>query len=278
MSEREIIDALKATKGDTEKAADLVLAKRTVSLSDFEDSDRVLKLQRSVKFSPKNATEIEKECQREKWTKGVKFARGGNAEVLKVKKKSESADDKTYALKINPFEEGEEELFESEVFFSLKAAELEVGPKIYDYGLCIEEEDGSGFYYIVQELLGDPLDQDTDPDPKDFPAQLFVDILEKVYTLETNGIRHNDIHAGNVVKNLAKDKIYIIDYGLAEGTRKEKKDPDLYLQVLRDLTLELGRNWAPGQIPFDIKKHDREFYGKIETDFFQQHWPELYIT
>jgi hypothetical protein len=44
MSKQEIIDALRAAKGDTEKAADLVLDKRTVSLTDFEDRDRVSKL------------------------------------------------------------------------------------------------------------------------------------------------------------------------------------------------------------------------------------------
>ena len=285
MSKREIVDALEATEGDIEKAADLVSAKRTVSLTDFEDRDRDLKKGKFVSFSSQNITEIEipKDCQREKWTKGVYLAEGGNAKVFKVKRKNEPADDKTYALKINPVQEDEMDVFEREVFFSLKAASLEVGPKIYDYGLCLEE-DGSDFYYIVQELLGDPLEPENDPDPKDFPAQLFVDILEKVYTLETNGISHNDLHAGNVVKNLAKDKIYIIDYGLAEETEKEKKDPGLYIKALSELAPELGHGWPPRQIPFAIKendfrmpKKDKKFYRKIETDFFKRHWPELYL-
>ena len=285
MSGQDIVEALNATEGDIEKAADLVSAKRTVSLSNFEDRDRPLKVRKFVSFLSQNVTEfdIPKDCQRKKWTEGFKFAEGGKAEVFKVKKRNESADDKTYALKINPFEEGEEEVFETEVFFSLKAAELRVGPKIYDYGLCIEE-DGSDFYYIVQELLGDSLGKKIYPKPKDFPAHLFVKILEKVYTLETNGIKHNDLHTGNIVENLAKDRIYIIDYGLAEETKKEKKDPDLYIKALRELAVELGHGSPPRQIPFDIKeddsrtlKEDREFYGEIERDFFKKYWPELYL-
>lgn len=285
MSEQDIVDALEATEGDIEKAADLVSAKRTVSLTDFEDRDRDLKKGKVVSFSAQNITEIEipKDCQREKWTKGVFLAEGDNATVFKVKRKNQPADDKTYALKINPFQEGEMDVFEREVFFSLKAAKLEVGPKIYDYRLCLEK-DGPDFYYIVQELLGDPLEPENEPDPKDFPAQLFVDILEKVYTLETNGISHNDLHAGNVVKNLAKERIYIIDYGLAEETEKEKKDPGLYIKALSALALDLGHGSPPRQIPFGIKENDfrmprkeKKFYRKIETDFFKKHWPELYL-
>jgi len=126
------------------------------------------------------------------------------------------------------------------------------------------------------------LEQEKDPDPRDFPAELFVDILEKVYTLETNGIRHNDLHAGNVVKNLAKDRIYLIDYGFAEETSKETQEPRLYLKVLFELAPDFGHGSPPRQIPFGIKKYDskiikedRTFYVEIETDFFKRHWPEL---
>jgi predicted Ser/Thr protein kinase len=298
MDDKDIINALQETKGDIKKAADLVSAKRTVSGSDLGEGDRPLKQKKSVSFSPQKVKEIEIpiDCRREEWTEGVFIAEGSSAKVFKVKRKNESADDNTYAIKINPFKRGApidgKDLFKNEVLFSLKAAELKVGPKIYDYGLCLEK-DGSGFYYIVQELLGDPLEKFVrrGETPKIFPARLFVDILEKVYTLEKNGIRHNDLGTKNIIKN--PDRIYIIDYGSAEETKKEKKDPNLYINELWYLAGRLGHGSPPDQIPFfDMTRkkeraglrqrnlimtpEDKEFYYEIERNFFQRHWPELY--
>lgn len=137
----------------------------------------------------------------------IKFLGSGfNGSVYEVCK----AKDCNYVLKILYPRPGPRKP-NSEAEISRKAADLGIGPKVYDSGEC------DGFQYIIMQKLDRALDQ-----IYPFDCSNFVKAIELYQKLYEEGIVHNDLKANNVMVD-NKGKIYIVDYGNAKIIPKPQK-------------------------------------------------------
>ena len=245
-----------------------------------------------------NAAEffLPQKCLDETWTMGEMIGEGTFGKVYRVEPAMEYVEQQ-FALKrisfhIDYHPEEKEKLFRKEVFFSLKASELGVGPDIFDYGTCISEN-GRGFHFMIMEMLGRTWKDISDIrgpaiDADKYNAQSFVQVLEMVYKLNENGIHHGDLNPQNIMTKVEDGRadsglrFYFIDFGLTDYSTFYQKttyrQPRTYLGILGNLLqrLSLNRGLHPEQVPFENTEEYDEFYQDIEDGFFKKHWPNLY--
>ena len=100
-----------------------------------------------------------------------------------------------------------------------KAAELDIGPKIYDVFVTLNE---AGYAQIVkvQELIHGSSWENMQW-KSDAQKKKAVAILEKkIVKMNKNGILHHDLHTGNVM--VTKDDVYIVDFDRANFSSEEE--------------------------------------------------------
>ena len=101
-----------------------------------------------------------------------------------------------------------------------KAAELEIGPALYDAFVVI---DTAGTKIVkVFEIIDGKSWQDirwTSPKAK---AEAIAQLDKHIHTMNKAGIIHHDLHSGNVMVS-KKGRVYIIDYDLARRADKNEE-------------------------------------------------------
>ena len=100
-----------------------------------------------------------------------------------------------------------------------KAAELNIGPKIYDLFVTLND---AGYAQIVkvQELIHGSSWENMQW-KSDAQKKMAVAILEKkIIKMNKHGILHHDLHSGNVM--VTKDDVFIVDYDRANFTTDEE--------------------------------------------------------
>jgi hypothetical protein len=112
--------------------------------------------------------------------------------------------------------------FLNEIEMSKRAGEINVGPKIHDTYVCVNDEDSSCYGIIYMEYvngmtLNDYLHTFKRNNQKEHVRKL---LENKIFKLNNIGIMHNDLHADNVILLLDEDNnvtdLRIIDYGFAQ--------------------------------------------------------------
>lgn len=126
------------------------------------------------------------------------------------------------------------ELIEKEVNFMKKGYRLGVSPKIYEY---FSGEDDENPYIVMEELdktLVDTINRSKGKMSKEHQRQV-ISILS---ILDKNLIFHGDVSPLNFMtgKGEKKDKLYIIDYGMAKDMdeafiKKHSKDANIKLGI-----------------------------------------------
>lgn len=115
---------------------------------------------------------------------------------------------KEYVLKTFHTKKGvrSQKAVEKECNITKLAGKLGVGPKVIDCSSNIPQ-------YIVMEKLDGPSIGERYSKYIDIPKSDLEKLQKKIKILDSNHIKHNDIHLGNVLYH--KDRVYIIDYGMA---------------------------------------------------------------
>jgi predicted Ser/Thr protein kinase len=136
------------------------------------------------------------------WIKGKKIGQGemGGA-VFQYTKGNRKAAVKTF--KLNPKNPKNTNAVEKEIRIQKAASSLGLAPEIYD----IERAQGQINVYMQQLYPIKAL--------KTSQQQQLVDTVAK---LINNGIIHNDLHFGNIMRT-TKGKVMITDFGMAQQTR-----------------------------------------------------------
>ena len=153
------------------------------------------------------------------------IGQGGYSSVYICKKKG-SASSQTYAIKISKDIKNSSK---NHLLIEYKIMKHLVGgigiPKVYSYG---KENDN---IFLVQELLGNNLNQEMKKRKNKFNKKTFINIalqmISRIEFLHSYGFIHCDIKPDNFVLGLEKENnkkdidknnftLYLIDYGLAE--------------------------------------------------------------
>jgi casein kinase 1 len=151
------------------------------------------------------------------------LGKGGYSSVYLCKKKN-SDSTKRYAMKISEIYKSPQKnhhlLIEYKILKYLSGG---IGiPKVYSFG---KENNDSNNYYLVQQLLGNNLNQELKKYKNKIPKEIFINIavqmINRIEFLHSKGFIHCDIKPENFALNLDNNEnkdtiVYLIDFGLAE--------------------------------------------------------------
>jgi RIO-like serine/threonine protein kinase len=103
---------------------------------------------------------------------------------------------------------------------SKRAAELGIGPKIYDSFVTLND---SGYAQIVKvfELLEGASWVDTEWKSDEEKKKALTELRSKIKTMNEAGIIHHDLHGGNIMVT-SKGDIYIVDFDRANFVNREE--------------------------------------------------------
>lgn len=116
--------------------------------------------------------------------------------------------------------------------------------------------------------------------PKEKQAQIKSKVLDATKQLGEMGISHNDLHWGNFIYNEEEDKVYIIDYGLAEDIETPNTITNLRRNIIKDGisaltavkdTEKLESLWAyiKSEFGFDVNSFE-ELKEKLNSPSFEK--------
>ena len=149
------------------------------------------------------------------------IGKGGYSTVYLCKKK-DCDSNKRYAMKISDEYKNPSKNHLLGEYKILKFLSGGIGiPKVYYFG---KENNDTNKFYLVQELLGNNLNQEFKRYKNKFPKELFIKIalqmIARIEFLHCLGFIHCDIKPDNFALNKDNDKkdfiLYLIDFGLAE--------------------------------------------------------------
>ncbi len=115
------------------------------------------------------------------------------------------------------------------------AGELDIGPKVYDYGYCKEPKKSNEDNKYIDWILMERIKGKTLTELYPYNPKYITETLDKYYNLMLKGnIRQRDIKGDNIIIT-DKHKLYIIDYGIA--TVDDKTDEKIHLLKVMELLL-----------------------------------------
>ena len=149
------------------------------------------------------------------------------------------------------------------------AGDIEIGPKVYDYGYCIDSR--GPVYYIIMEYVGGVTLLDKFP----WKSKYLTKALDAYYELaEKTGILQNDLNVENVIIT-PQNGIKIIDYGIATLLPSDVDDKHKLIMESIKRTIEWFILTFTAEYMFDEEKYPWVNMNRSER---RQHLMDIYDT
>ena len=145
-----------------------------------------------------------------------------------------------YAVKVQEITNIEISDLKKEIKLTKKMGKLGVGPKLYDYYIC--KEDNKNKLFMVMEYMSGGDLYNWLGDGNKLTAKLKKDARKKLKIMHDNGIIHNDLHEGNIfIQNKNnKPELFIGDFGISET--KESLIRQNFIASPLEMTIEDWKN------------------------------------
>ena len=112
-----------------------------------------------------------------------------------------------YAVKVQEITNIEISDLKKEIKLTKKMGKLGVGPKLYDYYIC--KEDNKNKLFMVMEYMSGGDLYTWFSDGNKLTAKLKKDAKKKLKIMHDNGIIHNDLHEGNIFIQIGNLNIFL---------------------------------------------------------------------
>ena len=134
-----------------------------------------------------------------------------------------------YVLKVEQLWGDRKENTEGQI--GKKAGEMNIGPKVYDYGICKNKGGDIVNWVLMEKVTGKTLSKMYPYDPR-----YIVEALEKYYKLAKAGTPQRDLKGDNIMIT-PSGRLYILDYGMAMEKFPTEEELKKHMSAIANLLI-----------------------------------------